>query len=77
VTGTITSPFTHDGAGAFCWQTNNLGSYINSWNLVSLTINGVDFTNKYAFASSYPPQINGYWYISYTGNFPWSHFEAK
>lgn len=77
VTGTITSPFTHDGAGAFCWQTSNLGSYINSWNLVSLTINGVDFTNKYAFASSYPPQINGYWYVSYTGNFPWSHFEAK
>jgi hypothetical protein len=24
-----------------------------------------------------PAKINGNWYISYTGNFPWSHFEAK
>jgi hypothetical protein len=77
VTATITAPFTRDGAGTFCWQTSNLGSYINSWNLTSLTINGVDFTNQYASSSSYPARINGYWYVSYTGNFPWSHFEAK
>lgn len=77
VTATITAPFTRDGAGTFCWQTTNLGSYINSWNLASLTINSVDFTNKWAGSNSYPPKINGYWYVSYTGNFPWSHFEAK
>jgi endoglucanase len=77
VTATITAPFTRDGAGTFCWQTSNLGNYINSWNLANLTINGVDFTNKYASSNSYPPKINGYWYVSYTGSFPWSHFEAK
>jgi hypothetical protein len=77
VTGTITAPFTQEGAGTFCWQTSNLGSFINSWNLTSLTINGVDFTNKYASSNSYPAKINGYWYVSYTGNFTWSHFEAK
>jgi hypothetical protein len=77
VTATITAPFTRDGAGTFCWQTSNLGNYINSWNMVNLTINSVDFTNKYVSSSSYPPKINGYWYVSYTGNFPWSHFEAK
>jgi hypothetical protein len=76
-TATITAPFTKDGAGTFCWQTSNLGSYINSWNLTSLTINGVDFTNKYVPASSYPPKINGYWYVSYKGEVAWSHFEAK
>jgi len=77
VTATITAPFTEDGAGTFCWQSTNLGSYINSWNLASLTVNGVDFTNKYAATSSLPAKINGYWYISYTGNFAWSHFETK
>ncbi len=77
VTATIAAPFTQDGAGTFCWQTSNLGSFINSWNLASLTINGVNFTNQYVPSSSYPARINGFWYVSYTGNFPWSHFEAK
>jgi hypothetical protein len=77
VTATITAPFTYDGPGTFCWQTSNLGSYVNSWNLASLTINGVNFTNQYVPSGSYPARINGFWYVSYTGNFAWSHFEAK
>ncbi len=77
VTATITAPFTYDGSGTFCWQASNLGTFINSWNLASLTINGVNYTNVYAFTSSLPAKINGYWYISYTGSYPWSHFEAK
>lgn len=77
VTSTITRPFTKDGAGTFCWQTSNLGSTINSWNLASLTVNGIDFTNRWVGSASYPPAINGSWYISYTGNYPWSHFEAR
>ena len=77
VTGTITAPFTYDGAGTFCWQTSNIPSYINSWNLTSLKINGVDFTNIYVAPSNMPPKINGSWYISYNGAYAWSHFEAK
>jgi endoglucanase len=77
VTSTIAAPFAFDGAGTFCWRTSSLGSFVNSWNLVRLTINGVDFTNRWAASSSYPPPINGFWYISYTGNFPWSHFETR
>jgi hypothetical protein len=77
VNATIAAPFTFDGAGTLCWQASDLGSYINSWNLASLTINGVNYTNQYAFTSSLPAKINGYWYISYTGNYPWSHFEAR
>ncbi len=72
----ITAPFTFDGAGTFCWQISSL-SYINSWNLANLTVNGVSFTNLYATASALPAKINGNWYISYTGNYSWSHFEAK
>jgi hypothetical protein len=77
VNATISAPFTRDGAGTFCWQASNLGSFVNSWNVSQLTINGVDFTNKYVSASSYPPKINGYWYIRYTGNYAWSHFEVR
>lgn len=73
----ITAPFTQNGAGTFCWQASSLGSYLNSWNLASLTINGVDYTNTYVSVSSLPAKIDGYWYIAYTGNYPWSHFEAK
>ncbi len=73
-----TAPYIFDGAGSsLCWQASTLGSYINSWNLTSLTINGVDITNKYVPASSYPPRINGYWYIVYNGPYAWSHFETK
>jgi hypothetical protein len=77
VSATITAPFTYDGSGTFCWQASNLGTFINSWNLANLTINGVSYTNTYVFTSSLPAKINGYWYISYTGSYPWSHFEAK
>jgi mannan endo-1,4-beta-mannosidase len=75
VTRDITVPFTYDGAGTFCWRTTKLGSYINSWNLTSLKINGVDFTNRWA--NSYPAPIGGYYYISYSAQYAWSHFEAK
>jgi hypothetical protein len=77
VTGVIVAPFTYDGAGDFCWQSTNLGSYINSWNLTTLTINGVDFNNKYIIVSSLPPLINGYWYVHYVSAVSYGHFEAK
>nr|AQQ75128.1 GH11 Xylanase [uncultured bacterium]AWD75441.1 xylanase [uncultured bacterium] len=77
VTSTITAPFSYDGAGTLCWQSTNLGSYINSWNTNSVTLNGVNVTNIWVGSGSYPAKINGYWYVSYNGSFAWSHFEAK
>ena len=77
VTSTITAPFTYDGAGAFCWQSTNLGAYVNSWNLTSLTLNGANYTNLYVAAGSYPAKINGYWYVSYNSAVSYGHFEAK
>lgn len=77
VSATVTAPFTKDGAGTFCWQSSNLGTYANSWNLSALTINGVNYVNTYVPAASYPAKINGYWYVVYSGNYAWSHFEAK
>ena len=77
VTSTITAPFTFDGAGTFCWQASTLATYINSWNLVSLTVNGVSFSNVYATVGSLPAKINGFWYIRYTSTVAFGHFEAK
>ena len=77
VTAQIAAPFTQDGAGTFCWQSTNLGAYVNSWNLSSLTINGVGFTNIYVAAASYPAKINGYWYVSYVSAVSYGHFETK
>ncbi len=77
VSATITAPFSYDGAGSFCWQIANIPSYLNSWNLDSLTVNGVSFANTYVAASDLPPKINGAWYVRYTGQYGWSHFEAK
>ena len=77
VTSTITAPFTYDGAGTFCWQSTNLGSYVNSWNATSITVNGVNVTNIYVASGSYPAKINGFWYVSYNSSVAWAHFEAK
>jgi endo-1,4-beta-xylanase len=77
VSATISAPFTQDGAGTFCWQIASVPNYINSWNLTSLKINGVDFTNIYVAPSNLPPKINGYWYVSYSAQYGWSHFEAR
>lgn len=77
VSSTITAPFTYDGVGTLCWQSNNLGAYINSWNADSITINGVNATNVYVASGSYPAQIGGYWYVRYNSAVSWSHFETK
>jgi len=74
----ITVPFTKDGAGEFCYVSTCMGSYINSWNMDKVEINGVDFTNKWADGvngSVWPAPINGNYYIYYKGSFAWSHFE--
>lgn len=77
VSATITAPFTYDGVGTFCWQSSNLGSYMNNWNNTTVTINGVNITNVYMGSGSYPAKIGGFWYVTYNGPYAWSHFEAK
>ena len=77
VTSTITAPFTFDGTGTLCWQSSNLGSYVNSWNTNSVSINGVNVTNVYMAAGSYPAKIGGFYYVSYNSSVAWGHFEAK
>ena len=73
---TITAPFVKDGAGTFCWRISTLG-FINSYNLTNLSVNGSNFLNMWAAAANLPPQIGGYWYISYTSATQFGHFEAQ
>jgi hypothetical protein len=71
----IAADFVKDGEGEFCWEATNLGTYINSWNMDVLNINGNNYTNTYVFTSTIP-KIDGRYYIYYKGSFDWSHFEA-
>jgi hypothetical protein len=71
----ITVPFSFDGVGEYCWVTSESFSYINSWNLDQLEINGVDYTN--IWSNSLPESEDGMYYISYTGSYDWSHFEIS
>jgi hypothetical protein len=73
----ITIPFTKDGAAESCWVSASLGSYINSWNLTTLNINGTDFTNVWASSSEWPASINGNYFIYYKSTVAWGHFEAE
>jgi hypothetical protein len=77
VTSTITAPFTFDGAGTFCWQSTNLGTFINSWNTTSVTLNGVNVSNVWMGSGSYPAKIGGFWYVSYNSTGAFGHFETK
>lgn len=70
----VSVPFTKDGAGTFCYQASSLCSYINSWNLTTLSINGTSYTNIYVSASSIAP-LNGLYTISYSSSVAWGHFE--
>jgi aryl-phospho-beta-D-glucosidase BglC (GH1 family) len=76
VDDTISAGFTYNGAGTFCWESSNLGQFINSWNLNTLEVNGTDYTNVYAFVSSMTP-VGGMYYVYYDGSWAWSHFEAR
>ncbi len=77
VTSTITTGFSFDGAGTFCWQASTLGTYINSWNTTSVKVNGTNYTNIWVAVSSLPAKINGFWYISYSSSVSYGHIEAK
>jgi hypothetical protein len=73
-TTSATAPYTKDGAATLCIVMTSIPSYVNSWNMDVVNINGTDYTNKWASVSSLPAKI---YYIYYKGSYSWSHFEAK
>lgn len=73
----VSVPFTYDGAGEYCWTFSSAPSYINSWNLAELTINGVDYTDTWVSGSSLPAKIDGLYYVHYRADYGWSHIEIR
>jgi|GEM_PF-108982 len=70
-----TLPLMKNGAADVCLVTSGTVSFINSWNMQLVEINGVAFTNKWA--NSLPPRINGNYYIHYVATVPWAHLEVN
>src|SRR5512139_2329593 len=73
-TSTVSGAYAQNGAGDVCFQAANLCSYINSWNLSALEVNGTDYTNRWVDSRTIAP-LNGAYIVHYVGSFPWSHFE--
>lgn len=70
----IDLPFAQDGTGEYCWFTTDDIAYVNSWNMVAVEINGIDYTNMWS--NTMPAKQDGGYYIYYSGSYAWSHFEA-
>jgi hypothetical protein len=73
-TGSISVPYAKDGVGDTCFQTASLCTYINSWNLSNLEVNGNSYTNTYVASSTIAP-VNGLYIIHYVSTVAWAHFE--
>jgi len=70
----ITVPYTKDGVGDVCLVATSLCSYINSWNLTTLEVNGTSYLNTYTAASSIAA-LNGAYTIHYVSTVSYGHFE--
>ena len=70
----ITVPFAKDGAGDFCWQAASLCSYVNSWNLTTLEVNGTSYLNIWVSGPTIAP-VNGTYTIHYNSTVSFGHFE--
>ena len=67
--------FKYDGSGTKCWVISGDIATVNSWSTGEVLINGEDFTNRWS--RQMPDRINGKYYVSFTAQHPWSHFEAR
>jgi len=73
-TSSVSAPYAKDGAGDICVQTTSLCTYINSWNLSALEINGTPYLNTYVASNTIAP-VNGLYIIHYVSTVAWGHFE--
>lgn len=72
----ITSPYAKDGVADICVQTNTLCSYINSWGLTTLEINGTSYLNAWVSGPTIPA-LNGTYTIHYVSTNASGHFEIS
>jgi hypothetical protein len=71
----IELPFTKEGPDERYYAVSDNVSFMNSWGMDVLTVNGVDFTNQTNVTESMlPARKNGYYYIYYRSNKSWAEF---
>jgi len=70
----VSVPYAKDGVGDICVVATSLCTYINSWNLTTLEVNGASYLNTYVASSSIAP-LNGTYTIHYVSAVAWGHFE--
>ena len=71
----ISMPFSHKGAGTYCWVASGSVDNINSYNMDYLEINGQDFTDKWA--SQIPAAADGRIHIRYDASVSWAGFDLN
>ena len=70
-------PYSRDGVEDACYFFGgSAGSYVNSWNMTEVNLNGQDITNSWLGSSNYPAPVDGGYYLYVQGSFPWSHVEV-
>lgn len=71
----VKPPLTIFGDKERCMVISEEISYVNSWNMELVEINGEDYTNTRS--DRMPARINGNYYIYYVGNSDLSHLEIN
>lgn len=74
---TVTVPHTIDGVTDSCVFFEGPSSYVNSWNMTSVTINDLDVTNTWMSSSSFPATCDGGYYLRANANVSWAHVELR
>lgn len=53
------------------------GTYLNTWEMAEVSLNGVDISNRWLSSGSYPAAVDGGYYLYVRGSYPWSHVEVR
>ena len=71
----ISIPYTHGGAGNFCWEVRGEITQVNSWGCDQFIINGVDYCGQFSTEIAVP--ADGIYHIHYISSVGWSHVEIN
>ncbi|WP_437733542.1 S8 family serine peptidase [Sorangium sp. So ce1335] len=73
----VTIPHVSNGPVNTCVFFDAASANLQSWNMATVELNGVNVTNTWVSSSSYPPACDGGYYLRMVGNFAWSHVEVN
>ncbi|HSC89497.1 MAG TPA: S8 family serine peptidase [Polyangiaceae bacterium] len=74
---TVSLPYSVNGPVNGCVFFSGATSFINSWNMNLVELNGTAATNQWKASGSFPATCNGGHYLRMSGPFSWSHVEVQ